>query len=448
MEAEGPALRPGDDLGDPAIDSRADDGSGADSASVREVRDCRDEPGPRPPLLHRVTPRQLRARRPGARRAVWWCRRARHLDLPRRGSPARWRPRGARRGGGARRPTARPAALARADRRSRSPISMAAGASLVPVPLHRLPDVPGGLDPRAARVARGARRVEPRLAPRCRDRGPDARRPERPELRHRRWRWPPGSWATACGCGARYTAGLAEQAAQRQREVLERAQRSVAEERLQIARELHDVVAHSLSVIAVQSGVGRHVIEANPAEAKTRPRRGRGDEPGAPSTSCAGCSGSSGAARRSGRRSRRRRAIGRLGRTRRAGPLGRDPRRPRGEQLGACAALSPSAELSVYRDRPGGADQRREACRAGARRASRSATSADALVVEVIDDGRGAGLPAYLAACGRRARATTASSGCASGSALFGGHPHGRAPPARVASGSSPASRSSAVAAA
>ncbi len=65
-----------------------------------------------------------------------------------------------------------------------------------------------------------------------------------------------------------YVAGLAEQAAQRQREILERAQRSVAEERLQIARELHDVVAHSLSVIAVQSGVGRHVIDEHPAQAK------------------------------------------------------------------------------------------------------------------------------------------------------------------------------------
>jgi signal transduction histidine kinase len=65
-----------------------------------------------------------------------------------------------------------------------------------------------------------------------------------------------------------YVAGLAEQAAQRQREALERAQRSLAEERLQIARELHDVVAHSLSVIAIQSGVGRHVIDVNPTEAK------------------------------------------------------------------------------------------------------------------------------------------------------------------------------------
>ena len=65
-----------------------------------------------------------------------------------------------------------------------------------------------------------------------------------------------------------YTAGLAEQAAQRSRETVERSQRSVAEERLRIARELHDVVAHSLSVIAVQSGVGRHVIDEHPEEAK------------------------------------------------------------------------------------------------------------------------------------------------------------------------------------
>ena len=65
-----------------------------------------------------------------------------------------------------------------------------------------------------------------------------------------------------------YVAGLAEQAAQRNREVVERAQRSLVEERLRIARELHDVVAHSLSVIAVQSGVGRHVIDDNPAAAK------------------------------------------------------------------------------------------------------------------------------------------------------------------------------------
>jgi signal transduction histidine kinase len=64
-----------------------------------------------------------------------------------------------------------------------------------------------------------------------------------------------------------YAAGLAEQAAQRRREEVERAQRSVVEERVRIARDLHDVVAHSLSVIAVQAGMGRHVLDSQPEQA-------------------------------------------------------------------------------------------------------------------------------------------------------------------------------------
>ncbi|HEX3567278.1 MAG TPA: sensor histidine kinase [Acidimicrobiales bacterium] len=65
-----------------------------------------------------------------------------------------------------------------------------------------------------------------------------------------------------------YMAGLAEQEAQRQRQEMQQAERSIAEERLQIARELHDVVAHSLSVIAVQSAVGGHVLDSQPEEAR------------------------------------------------------------------------------------------------------------------------------------------------------------------------------------
>ena len=43
--------------------------------------------------------------------------------------------------------------------------------------------------------------------------------------------------------------------------------RAVTEERLQIARDLHDVVAHSMSVIVVQAGVGRHLMTEQPERA-------------------------------------------------------------------------------------------------------------------------------------------------------------------------------------
>jgi signal transduction histidine kinase len=46
------------------------------------------------------------------------------------------------------------------------------------------------------------------------------------------------------------------------------AARVLAEERLRIAQELHDVVAHSMSVIAVQAGVGAHVVDERPDQAK------------------------------------------------------------------------------------------------------------------------------------------------------------------------------------
>ena len=64
-----------------------------------------------------------------------------------------------------------------------------------------------------------------------------------------------------------YRAGRHEQAEQQARERLAEARRAGAEERLQIAREVHDVVAHTMSVIAVQAGVASYVGTAEPGEA-------------------------------------------------------------------------------------------------------------------------------------------------------------------------------------
>src|SRR5205085_1418193 len=49
----------------------------------------------------------------------------------------------------------------------------------------------------------------------------------------------------------------------------EEAERRVTDERVRIARELHDIVAHHISVINVQAGVARHLMGAQPEQART-----------------------------------------------------------------------------------------------------------------------------------------------------------------------------------
>lgn len=47
------------------------------------------------------------------------------------------------------------------------------------------------------------------------------------------------------------------------------ARRRADEERLRMARELHDVLAHSISVINVQAGVGLALLDTDPEQART-----------------------------------------------------------------------------------------------------------------------------------------------------------------------------------
>ncbi|WP_433053615.1 sensor histidine kinase [Dactylosporangium sp. CS-033363] len=45
-------------------------------------------------------------------------------------------------------------------------------------------------------------------------------------------------------------------------------QKAAVEERLRVARELHDVIAHTMTLIVVKAAVGNHVADASPAEAR------------------------------------------------------------------------------------------------------------------------------------------------------------------------------------
>src|SRR5918999_1545119 len=65
-----------------------------------------------------------------------------------------------------------------------------------------------------------------------------------------------------------YTRALEEQTAALEAAHQELARRAVLEERTRIARDLHDILAHAMSVITVQAGVGAHLLERDPTQAK------------------------------------------------------------------------------------------------------------------------------------------------------------------------------------
>ncbi|MFJ3549676.1 sensor histidine kinase [Streptomyces sp. NPDC090114] len=61
-----------------------------------------------------------------------------------------------------------------------------------------------------------------------------------------------------------YVTTIVERAERAERTQEEEARRRVAEERLRIARDLHDLLAHSITLIGVQTSVAAHVLAADP----------------------------------------------------------------------------------------------------------------------------------------------------------------------------------------
>ncbi|MEU8656077.1 sensor histidine kinase [Actinoplanes philippinensis] len=81
-------------------------------------------------------------------------------------------------------------------------------------------------------------------------------------------RWPPAAPAVLSAVAVPWLAGwLVRHRAHLAEQVFEaRTAGAVAEERLRIARDMHDIVAHSLSMIAMKASVARHVAAVRPEE--------------------------------------------------------------------------------------------------------------------------------------------------------------------------------------
>ncbi|MFF3372438.1 sensor histidine kinase [Streptomyces sp. NPDC002680] len=77
------------------------------------------------------------------------------------------------------------------------------------------------------------------------------------------------AWVVAIVAVAELVRARREQWDRERAERAQAARRRADEERLRIARELHDVLAHSISVINVQAGVGLALLDSDPEQART-----------------------------------------------------------------------------------------------------------------------------------------------------------------------------------
>jgi signal transduction histidine kinase len=66
-----------------------------------------------------------------------------------------------------------------------------------------------------------------------------------------------------------YLDEVRQRAAEAERTREEEARRRATEERLRVAREVHDVLSHSISMINVQAGVAVHLLDTRPEQART-----------------------------------------------------------------------------------------------------------------------------------------------------------------------------------
>ncbi|MEU9508873.1 histidine kinase [Micromonospora sp. NPDC048170] len=201
-----------------------------------------------------------------------------------------------------------------------------------------------------------------------------------------------------------YVLSLEERAATLEREREAEARAAVAGERTRIARELHDVVAHSMAVMIVQADGARFTLDRDPETARQavkvvadtgrqaleemRRLVGVLREPSAPDTGAGlGAAGGPGGAGVTADPEHRRLALAELpallGRFRAAGL------QIRHTVTGEPAPMPPGLELTVYRVVQEGLTNALKHAGVGAGVEVTLANADDAVVVRVVDDGRG-----------------------------------------------------------